>query len=124
LVLEYCPQGHEQHGRIVRHGSSLDLVSKCHVLLNEEFSETDPEKDFEKWLKKGAQPYFLAIIEPSLVMSCCLRCLFDGEWGETPSQQPPDSGVCKRRLVVDYVFTLEEHQGSGYAGHLLDLVLR
>ena len=30
--------------------------------------------------------------------------------------------VCSRRVVVDYVVTVEERQGKGYASHLLKLV--
>jgi GNAT superfamily N-acetyltransferase len=132
-MLQFVPRG--QTAVTVRHGSSLDLLSKSHVCLNEEFNDTDPEKDFKKWLKKGAQPYFLAVIEPSTVMSCCLRCLLDGDWvsvveggagggtGDGAAEVANTETVGTRRLVVDYVTTLDQFQGRGYAGHLLGLVL-
>ena len=185
---------------LIRHGSSLDLISKATILLNEEFTEIDPEEDFRKWSDIGAQPYFLTCIEqPSQIMSCCLRCLLDGDWAAAsltcPLSSPPSppcpmfsqtrfkqlfdaavaNGVdpttaaataltdlhkeqgqqgqqgvssfasaadappeaplrspggtnescdwCKHRLVVDYVVTVEQCQGRGYASHLLELVM-
>mmetsp|Transcript_6307 Transcript_6307/g.11821 ORF Transcript_6307/g.11821 Transcript_6307/m.11821 type:complete len:277 (+) Transcript_6307:142-972(+) len=69
-----------QETATVRHGSSLDLIRRGHMLINAEFNETDPEKDFKKWLSKGASPYFFAVVEPNGIMSCCLRCLLDGDW--------------------------------------------
>ena len=105
---------------MIRHGSSLDLISKSTSLLNEEFAETDPEKDFEKWNNLGARTYFFSVIEPSGVMGCTMRIQLDGDFSSPPSPwayAPTD--VCTKRVVVDYIVTIEELQGKGYASYLL-----
>ena len=47
-VLTFVPDGMGEE-RVIRHGSSLDLLSKSTQLINEEFAEIDPEQDYEKW---------------------------------------------------------------------------
>jgi hypothetical protein len=71
-------------------------------MINEAFNRTDPEKDFKKWLAKGAQPYFLAVVEQQPARgevvpcpeACVLRCLLDGGWAADHYARPAqgDSG--------------------------------
>lgn len=34
---------------VLRHGTSLQLMSICGTMLNKEFSETEPVDDYAKW---------------------------------------------------------------------------
>lgn len=107
---------------MVWHGSSVALIAKATTLLNEEFSDIDPEEDFEKWRNIGARPYFITVLETSQVMTCCLRCVLDGDWSSSSNKTTQE--VCTRRLVVDFLCTVEECQGRGYASQLLEMVIR
>jgi len=117
---------------VVRHGSSLDLISKCHAIINDEFNETDPEEDFKKWQALGAGVYFLCVLDPaSSITSCVLRVILDGLFSaaSSPSQAATTtaradgaSPLCQRRLIIDYVATVEEMRGRGLASHLIQLV--
>jgi hypothetical protein len=114
---------------VVWHGSSMALIAQGTTLLNETFNEMDPEQDYEKWGKIGARPYFLAVLlQSSQVMSCCMRCLFHGDWNSNStagaiSVSSTSANVCQKRVIVDYLVTLDECQGRGYAGYLLELVM-
>ena len=70
-------QSSKQLSNIVWHGSSLPLIAKGTTLLNEQFSESNPEDDFSKYRKIGAQPYFLAVTQETdkyeLEILCLLR---------------------------------------------------
>jgi len=123
-------QSSKQINSIVWHGSSLPLIAKGTTLLNEQFSESNPEEDFSKYIKIGAQPYFLAVAQETekyeLEILCLLRCILDGEdWvynDPSSAHDNDDSPFSQRRIVIDYLCTLPEYQGRGYAGHLLELV--
>ena len=65
-------------------------------------------QDFEKWNGLGARTYFLSVVEPSGVMGCTMRIQLDGDFSSAPSPwgyAPTD--ICTKRLVVDYVVTIE-----------------
>ena len=62
------------------HGSSLPLIAKGTTILNEQFRESNPESDFSKYKKIGAQPYFISVAkqltdayEHELQITCLLR---------------------------------------------------
>lgn len=133
---------------LVWHGSSIAILAKADALLRQEFTIKDPEKDFRKWRRLGARPYCFAVANAAdgassaMSMCCCLRCLLDGDWDNAPtdpngnqvqmnastvtaiSSSPSSPALRRRRLVVDYLCTLPEFQGRGYASHLLHLALQ
>ena len=113
----------------VEHGSALSLISRGTAILNEEFSQIDPGKNWEKWTKMGVQPYFLAVVRPNahanfgrLDILSILSFVMDGdvESGQVLCNDTP--GHRSRRIVIDYVCTPQAHQGKGYASRLLNLV--
>jgi hypothetical protein len=113
----------------VEHGSALSLISRGTAILNEEFSQIDPGKNWKKWTKMGVQPYFLAVVRPNahanfgrLDILSILSFVMDGdvESGQVLCNDTP--GHRSRRIVIDYVCTPQAHQGKGYASRLLNLV--
>lgn len=113
----------------VEHGSALSLISRGTAVLNEEFSQIDPGKNWKKWAKMGVQPYFLAVVRPNaqakfgrLDILSILSFVMDGdvESGQVLCNDTP--GHRSRRIVIDYVCTPQAHQGKGYASRLLNLV--
>eukprot|EP00568_Trieres_chinensis_P000244 CAMPEP_0183307342 /NCGR_PEP_ID=MMETSP0160_2-20130417/17274_1 /TAXON_ID=2839 ORGANISM="Odontella Sinensis, Strain Grunow 1884" /NCGR_SAMPLE_ID=MMETSP0160_2 /ASSEMBLY_ACC=CAM_ASM_000250 /LENGTH=283 /DNA_ID=CAMNT_0025470907 /DNA_START=33 /DNA_END=884 /DNA_ORIENTATION=+ len=105
----------------VVHGSSLSLIARASVVLNREFNDADPERDWEKWRELGARPYFFAALDIRDEPMCVLRVILDGDWsGRSRSGDGPG---CSRRLIIDYLCTAKAHQGRGHASRLLDLAM-
>jgi len=46
----------------IEHGSSLSLISRGTMVLNEMFENVDPAKSWNDWTKVGVQPYFMAVV--------------------------------------------------------------
>jgi hypothetical protein len=117
----------------VEHGSSLSLISRGTSILNDEFSNIDPSKNWGKFKKIGMQPYFVAVIRPSNegcaktgnkgneILSI-LSFIMDGDVESGAVLDNDSIGHRTRRIVIDYVCTPKAHQGKGYASRLLNLV--
>lgn len=103
---------------MLRHGSSLQLIAKGTEILNECF-ESDPEKDFEKWMSRGddggMQPYYFLLEDPALdgndAVKVVLRAVMDGCTAESKPRVLP----LRPRIIIDYLFTPEKHRGQGLA---------
>ena len=128
-----CVQSHRQRPAItLEHGSSLALISKATSVLNQEFTEMDPEADWAKWQALGATIYFFVVAEegdPSRAPCCVLRTVLDGDFSTADSDgfaclsqgtRDSPSASCARRVVVDYLFTAEAARGKGHAARLLE----
>ena len=108
---------------VVEHGSSLSLIARGTSLLNEEFSNVDVAKDFEKWRKIGARPYFFAVVDPhTKQLHSVLRCLLDGDFESCRAGKDFAPRCSHRRIVIEYLSTPKPYQGRGHASRLLQLV--
>ena len=106
----------EKHGMILRHGSSLALMSLVSTALNEsdEFGDIEPEEDWKKWSARrpGFQLYYAALVDPARDgaegVACVLRAVLDpAPAGAAPAR--------RSRLIVDYVTTRPAARGRGLA---------
>lgn len=114
----------EDRGLILRHGTSLSLMSLVAEWLNrsEEFSDVDPSADWQKWTgrRPGFSLYYAALLDPARdgpdSVRACLRAVLDG----VPVPAPPHIP----RLIIDYVCTAKCARGAGLASLLVDFASR
>jgi GNAT superfamily N-acetyltransferase len=135
----------------VHHGSSPLLMSRVHDFLTEKddhgdcaFGPFDPMEDRDKWSRRGMMLYYVAVVDPALgIILCALRAATEGIMmvdsdnnnNNNEEQQPstPLLGLkkkkkrkldgCRRRLLIDYLYTTPEAQNEGIAGLLVPKVL-
>ena len=108
---------------LLRHGTSLSLMSLVGTALNEseEFAEIDVSADWEKWSTRRPDfsLYYAALLDPARdgadAVQCVLRAVLDG----VPSPSPPH----RPRLIIDYVTTRPVARGRGLASLLVDFVV-
>lgn len=116
----------EEYGLMLRHGSSLQLIAKGTSVLNECF-ESDPEKDFERWKRRGVEggngrggdggmhPYYFLLEDPALdgdiAVQVVLRTVMDGCTAGSATRVLP----LGPRIIIDYLFTPVRHRGKGLA---------
>jgi len=107
-ILELAPPGEERMAVLselaIRHGSSLAIISRGTSLLNEYFENCDPEKDWRRYQRLGATPYFICVLEDDIIASVW-RLILDGT-----------------RVVVDYALTRPELRGRGVAGRVVNII--
>ena len=110
-------------GLLLRHGTSLQLMSQVTTVLAEsqEFGDLDPSADWEKWQARRPEfsLYYAALVDPARdgadAYQCVLRAVLDG----FPEPKPPH----RQRLVIDYVTTRQAARGRGLASVLIQFVL-
>ena len=110
-------------GLLLRHGTSLQLMSQVSTVLAEsqEFGDLDPSADWEKWQARRPEfsLYYAALVDPARdgadAFQCVLRAVLDG----FPEPKPPH----RQRLVIDYVTTRQAARGRGLASVLIRFVL-
>jgi hypothetical protein len=127
----------------VRHGSSPLLISRVHTFLTEKdpatkkypegqprFESFDPQADHDKWSRRGMQLYYVAVVDPQLgEILFALRAVTEGII-VNPDMEPVPAGSKKRkfdssqrRILIDYMFTLEQARKEGIAGLMVPQVL-
>lgn len=110
-------------GLIMRHGSSLQLMTLVSECLNEsdEFGEIDPSADWQKWSERRPDfsLYYAALLDPARDgeegVVCVLRAVMDG----IPTPVPPH----RPRLIIDYITTRVAARGKGLASLLVNFVV-
>ena len=116
----------EEQGLLLRHGSSLRLITQGTAILNEIF-QSDPEKDFALWLDRGEdggmQPYYFQLEDPALdgeqAVKVVLRAVMDGCTAESTPRILP----LQPRIIIDYLFTPVIHRNRGLATLLVKTAL-
>jgi hypothetical protein len=114
----------QDRGLILRHGTSLSLMSLVSEWLNrsEEFSSVDPSADWQKWANRrpGFSLYYAALLDPARdgpdSVRACLRAVLDG----VPVPVSPHIP----RLIIDYVCTAPGARGAGLASLLVGFATR
>jgi hypothetical protein len=82
---------------VIRHGSSLRLISKASEAINDAF-DTNPEKEFSKYAEGGCQLYYVVSEDSEEKITCALRCI-----------------IAATSIIIDYVHTDKAHRGRGLA---------
>jgi hypothetical protein len=82
---------------VIRHGSSLRLISKASEAINDAF-DSDPEKEFSKYAEGGCQLYYVVSEDEQEKITCALRCI-----------------LASTSIIIDYVHTDKGHRGRGLA---------
>jgi GNAT superfamily N-acetyltransferase len=91
---------------VVRHGTSLLLMSECSLLINSygNFERVDPSEDWEQSEHKGQTLYYVGL-QTDFGIVCSCRCFFDAE-----------------SFVIEYITTNPDCRRQGYATTVVDFV--
>ena len=134
---------------ILRHGSSLRLIATvCSFLADpghsDNFSYIDPNGDQGKWKRKGMDLYYCAVMDPTTNnVLCAARCATqglllssddqDGEGGavinvsantRNAGKAAVNAGKKRRRLLIDYLYTIESARDKGIARQVISFILQ
>ena len=125
---------------ILRHGSSLKLIATvCSFLADPTHSDTfsyiDPNGDQGKWKRKGMDLYYCAVVDPATDgILCAARCatqglLTDGSEDESEDKDGKpatvvNAGKKRRRLLIDYLYTVESARDKGIARRVISFILQ
>ena len=128
------------HRLILRHGSSLKLIATvCSFLADPSHSDTfsyiDPNGDQGKWKRKGMDLYYCAVVDPATdAILCAARCatqglLTDGSEDESEDKDGKpatvvNAGKKRRRLLIDYLYTVESARDKGIARRVISFILQ
>tara|TARA_B110000008_G_C16823984_1_gene505798 strand:- start:417 stop:905 length:489 start_codon:yes stop_codon:yes gene_type:complete len=88
----------------ITHGSSLNLMSKIGICLQDsDLKDINPTKDWKRWKKCGLQNYY--ILTQTAVQECaaCMRLLYD-----------------EQKLIIEYLYTVPDARGLGLGKKLVD----
>jgi len=114
----------EDRGLVLRHGTSLALMSLVSEWLNSspEFQDVDPSADWDKWSARrpGLSLYYAALLDPRLDGAASVRAVLRAVLDGVPTPTPPHNP----RLIIDYVCTAPESRGLGLASCLVEFATR
>lgn len=98
-------EGFQEIGCCLRYGSSLDLMAKASLLINDEF-HSNPNRDSLKNQRKGRSLLFCLVepIGPDGGLACAARAILE--------QHASLDGA--RRIVIDYIHTKLSERGNGH----------
>ena len=117
---------------VLRHGSSLSLIATvCSFLADpdrpDNFSYVDPNGDQGKWRRRGMDLYYCAVTDPATgAVLCAARCATQGLMvrGDGPKNATMTTTKKRRRILIDYLYTIESARDMGIARQVVLLVLR
>ena len=108
---------------LLRHGTSLSLMSLVGTALNEseEFAEIDVSADWEKWSTRRPDfsLYYAALLDPARDGADAVQCVLRAVLAACRRRPPPH----RPRLIIDYVTTRPVARGRGLASLLVDFVV-
>ena len=118
---------------ILRHGSSLRLIATvCSFLADpahsDNFSYIDPNGAQGKWKRKGMDLYYCAVMDPTTEnILCAARCATQGLMpgdDDEDGKANVNAGKKRRRLLIDYLYTVESARDKGIARRVISFILQ
>ena len=116
-----------------RYGSSLRIITQGEALIGEEFSSSNPNKDWKKYQKQGRERFYCIIEDMSSdEVVCAARAIIDFPDPEicrrtekTQINKTNDTRKCDRkRVILDYIHTVENCRGQGLAAEVVRFLQR
>ena len=126
-------KNHGNNRLILRHGSSLRLIATvCSFLADpahsDNFSYIDPNGDQGKWKRKGMDLYYCAVMDPTTEnILCAARCATQGLMSgddDEDGEATANAGKKRRRLLIDYLYTVESARDKGIARRVISFILQ
>ena len=110
-----------------RYGSSLKIIAQGEELIGDEFTSSNPNKDWKKYKKAGKELMYCIIEDmASDVVICAARAIIDFPCVEnSKSNKVFKRNVCeKKRIILDYIHTAETCRGQGLAAEVVRFLQR
>ena len=110
-----------------RYGSSLKIIAQGERLIAEEFTSSNPNKDWKKYQKQGKELLYCLIENMSSdEVVCAARSVIDFPNVNTlEGNKKAKTNKCdRRRVILDYVHTNESHRGQGLAAEVVRFLQR
>ena len=109
-----------------RYGSSLKIIAQGENLIADEFSSSNPNKDWKKYQKSGKELFYCIIEDMSSdAVVCVARSILDFPSVENAKNIKVQRTICdQKRMILDYIHTAEASRGQGLAADLIKFLER
>ena len=110
-----------------RYGSSLKIIAQGEGLIAEEFTSSNPNKDWKKYQKQGKELLYCIIENMSSdEVVCAARSVIDfPSVKNLKGKKKVKTNKCDRkRVILDYVHTDENFRGQGLAAEVVRFLQR
>ena len=109
-----------------RYGSSMKIIAQGENLIADEFSSSNPNKDWKKYEKSGKELFYCIIEDMSSdAVVCVARSILDFPSVENAKNIKVQRTICdQKRMILDYIHTAEESRGQGLAADLIKFLER
>ena len=109
-----------------RYGSSMKIIAQGENLIADEFSSSNPNKDWKKYQKSGKELFYCIIEDMSSdEVVCVARSILDFPSIENSKNIKVQKTICdQKRMILDYIHTAEASRGEGLAADLIKFLER
>ena len=109
-----------------RYGSSMKLIAQGESLIADEFSSSNPNKDWKKYQKAGKELFYCIIEDMSSdIVVCVARAVLDFPTVVNSKTSKVQKKICdQKRMILDYIHTAESCRGQGLAADLIKFLQR
>ena len=109
-----------------RYGSSIKIIAQGENLIADEFSSSNPNKDWKKYQKSGKELFYCLIEDMSSdAVVCVARSILDFPSVENAKNIKVQRTICdQKRMILDYIHTAEASRGQGLAADLIKFLER
>ena len=109
-----------------RYGSSMKLIAQGENLIADEFTSSNPNKDWKKYQKLGKELFYCIIEDMSSdVVVCVARSILDFPSVENSKNSKVQKTIYDhKRMILDYIHTAETCRGQGLAADLIRFLQR
>ena len=109
-----------------RYGSSMKLIAQGESLIADEFSSSNPNKDWKKYQKDGKELFYCIIEDMSSdAVICVARAVLDFPTVVNSKSSKVQKKICdQKRIILDYIHTAETCRGQGLAADLIKFLQR
>ena len=92
-----------------RYGSSIKIIAQGENLIADEFSSSNPNKDWKKYQKSGKELFYCLIEDMSSdAVVCVARSILDFPSVENAKNIKVQRTICdQKRMILDYIHTAE-----------------
>ena len=110
-----------------RYGSSLKIIAQGEGLIAEEFSSSNPNKDWKKYQKQGKELLYCIIEDMSSdEVVCAARAIIDFPRAKNAktNKKTKTSKCDRKRVILDYIHTVVNCRGQGLAAEVVRFLQR
>ena len=109
-----------------RYGSSMKIIAQGENLIADEFTSSNPNKDWKKYQKSGKELFYCLIEDMSSdAVVCVARSILDFPSVENSKNSKVKRNICdQKRMILDYIHTSEASRGQGLAADLIKFLQR